>query len=116
MKIGIPREVKNNEYRVGITPVGVRELVNHGHEVPEVDIPGEGPEEVEEVGVAAECICERVRPIALVVAAYAFDGQVESVGDGACAPACLIDRPLPFDPKACATCIAPPIWKMCSSS
>ena len=33
MKIGIPREVKNNEYRVGITPVGVRELVNHGHEV-----------------------------------------------------------------------------------
>ncbi|MEX1906966.1 alanine dehydrogenase [Janibacter sp. Y6] len=33
MKIGIPREVKNNEYRVGITPVGVHELVAAGHEV-----------------------------------------------------------------------------------
>ena len=33
MRIGIPSEVKNNEYRVGITPVGVHELVRHGHEV-----------------------------------------------------------------------------------
>ncbi|HQK31462.1 MAG TPA: alanine dehydrogenase, partial [Phycicoccus sp.] len=33
MRIGIPREVKNNEYRVGITPVGVHELVSHGHDV-----------------------------------------------------------------------------------
>ncbi len=33
MKVGIPREVKNNEYRVAITPVGVAELVGHGHEV-----------------------------------------------------------------------------------
>ncbi|MCA0335883.1 MAG: alanine dehydrogenase [Actinobacteria bacterium] len=33
MKIGVPREVKNNEFRVGITPVGVRELVDHGHTV-----------------------------------------------------------------------------------
>ncbi|HVT68970.1 MAG TPA: alanine dehydrogenase [Trebonia sp.] len=33
MKIGIPREVKNNEYRVAITPAGVRELAGHGHEV-----------------------------------------------------------------------------------
>ena len=33
MKVGVPREVKNNEYRVGITPVGVNELVRHGHEV-----------------------------------------------------------------------------------
>ncbi len=33
MKVGIPREVKNNEFRVGITPVGVHELVGHGHEV-----------------------------------------------------------------------------------
>ena len=33
VKIGIPREVKNNEFRVGITPVGVHELVNHGHTV-----------------------------------------------------------------------------------
>ena len=33
VKVGIPREVKNNEYRVAITPAGVNELVRHGHEV-----------------------------------------------------------------------------------
>ncbi len=33
MKVGIPKEVKNNEFRVGITPVGVHELVINGHEV-----------------------------------------------------------------------------------
>ncbi|MBO0805866.1 MAG: alanine dehydrogenase [Nocardiopsaceae bacterium] len=33
MKVGIPREVKNHEYRVAITPAGVRELAGHGHEV-----------------------------------------------------------------------------------
>jgi alanine dehydrogenase len=33
MKVGIPREVKNHEYRVAITPGGVRELAGHGHEV-----------------------------------------------------------------------------------
>jgi alanine dehydrogenase len=33
MKVGIPREVKNHEYRVAITPAGVHEMVTHGHEV-----------------------------------------------------------------------------------
>ncbi|HET8582328.1 MAG TPA: alanine dehydrogenase, partial [Jatrophihabitans sp.] len=33
MKVGVPREVKNNEFRVAITPAGVHELVQHGHEV-----------------------------------------------------------------------------------
>jgi len=33
MKISIPKEVKNNEYRVAITPAGVHELVASGHEV-----------------------------------------------------------------------------------
>jgi alanine dehydrogenase len=33
VKVGIPREVKNNEYRVAITPSGVHELTVHGHEV-----------------------------------------------------------------------------------
>ena len=33
MRIGIPKEVKNHEYRVAITPIGVHELVAHGHEV-----------------------------------------------------------------------------------
>ncbi|MFI7075436.1 alanine dehydrogenase [Micromonospora sediminicola] len=33
MKVGIPREVKNHEYRVAITPAGVNEFTRHGHEV-----------------------------------------------------------------------------------
>ena len=33
MKVGIPREVKNHEYRVAITPAGVHELARNGHEV-----------------------------------------------------------------------------------
>ncbi|MGC9669737.1 alanine dehydrogenase [Planosporangium sp. 12N6] len=33
MRVGIPREVKNHEYRVAITPAGVHEFVRHGHEV-----------------------------------------------------------------------------------
>ena len=33
MLVGIPREVKNHEYRVAITPSGVHELVRHGHQV-----------------------------------------------------------------------------------
>ncbi len=33
MIIGIPKEIKNHEYRVGMTPAGVAELIHHGHEV-----------------------------------------------------------------------------------
>ena len=33
MKVGIPREVKDNEFRVAVTPSGVHELRHHGHEV-----------------------------------------------------------------------------------
>ena len=33
MRIGTVREIKNHEYRVGLTPESVRELVAHGHEV-----------------------------------------------------------------------------------
>lgn len=33
MLIGVPREIKNREYRVGLTPSSVRELVNRGHSV-----------------------------------------------------------------------------------
>jgi len=33
VRIGVPREVKVHEYRVGLTPASVRELVAHGHEV-----------------------------------------------------------------------------------
>jgi len=33
MLVGIPKEIKNHEYRVGLTPAGVRELVANGHQV-----------------------------------------------------------------------------------
>ncbi|MDP9445283.1 MAG: alanine dehydrogenase [Actinomycetota bacterium] len=33
MRIGVPKEVKNHEYRVAITPSGVHELTAHGHQV-----------------------------------------------------------------------------------
>ena len=33
MRIGVPKEIKVHEYRVGLTPASVRELVEHGHEV-----------------------------------------------------------------------------------
>ncbi|MFT6302589.1 MAG: alanine dehydrogenase [Granulosicoccus sp.] len=33
MLIGVPKEIKNHEYRVGLTPASTRELTSHGHEV-----------------------------------------------------------------------------------
>ncbi|GGP14788.1 alanine dehydrogenase [Nonomuraea glycinis] len=33
MKVGVPREVKNTEHRVALTPAGAHELVRHGHQV-----------------------------------------------------------------------------------
>ena len=33
MLIGVPKEIKNNEFRVGMTPVSVREAAHHGHKV-----------------------------------------------------------------------------------
>ena len=42
MKVGIPKEIKNNENRVGMTPSGVATLVRHGHEVSVQHTAGEG--------------------------------------------------------------------------
>ncbi|MCH5241064.1 MAG: alanine dehydrogenase [Muribaculaceae bacterium] len=54
MKIGIPKEIKNNENRVGATPAGVSELVRNGHEVYVQHTAGEGSgfadEEYEKAG------------------------------------------------------------------
>ena len=33
MRVGVPKEIKNHEYRVGLTPAGARELTDRGHEV-----------------------------------------------------------------------------------
>ena len=54
MKVGIPKEIKNNENRVGMTPSGVAELVKRGHEVFVQHTAGEGSgfgdEQYERVG------------------------------------------------------------------
>ena len=42
MIIGIPKEIKNNENRVAMTPAGVHELVKHGHTVLVQKTAGEG--------------------------------------------------------------------------
>ena len=33
MLVGVPKEIKNHEYRVGMVPGSVRELIHHGHQV-----------------------------------------------------------------------------------
>jgi len=42
MKIGVPKEIKNHEYRVGMTPTSVREAIAHGHQVMVETNVGEG--------------------------------------------------------------------------
>jgi alanine dehydrogenase len=42
MRVGVPTEIKTDEYRVAITPAGVREFVEHGHDVLIQEGAGEG--------------------------------------------------------------------------
>jgi alanine dehydrogenase len=42
MRIGVPKEIKNHEYRVGMSPASVREAVHHGHSVMVEQNAGEG--------------------------------------------------------------------------
>ena len=53
MKVGVPREVKVHEYRVALTPLGVHELVEHGHEVVVEAGAGEGSQVPDEEYAAA---------------------------------------------------------------
>src|SRR5919112_5299600 len=42
LRVGVPTEIKTDEYRVALTPAGVRELVEHGHEILVQSGAGEG--------------------------------------------------------------------------
>lgn len=53
VKVGIPREVKNNEFRVAITPAGVHELVRNGHQVVVEQDAGAGSSITDEEYIAA---------------------------------------------------------------
>ncbi|WP_134774577.1 alanine dehydrogenase [Ornithinimicrobium flavum] len=74
MIVGVPKEVKNHEYRVAITPVGVHELVERGHRVVVEEGAGTGSEIPDE---------EYVRAGATIVAtaeeAWGTDGGVDLV-------------------------------------
>jgi len=80
MLIGVPREIKNNEFRVSMTPAGVHELVDHGHEVVVESGAGEGssiPDEeysavgakvlptADDVWSAAEMVVKVKEPVAV---------------------------------------------------
>ncbi len=53
MIIGVPKEIKNNENRVAVTPSGVRELVDHGHKVYVQHTAGDGSGFSDELYVSA---------------------------------------------------------------
>jgi alanine dehydrogenase len=53
MIVGVPKEIKNNEFRVGMTPGGVREFVHHGHTVLVERSAGEGSSFTDEAYAAA---------------------------------------------------------------
>ena len=52
MKIGVPSEIKTDEYRVALTPAGTRELVDAGHEVYVQKGAGEGSAILDDAYVA----------------------------------------------------------------
>ena len=64
MKVGAPKEIKNHEYRVGLTPASVRELTLHGHDVYVQSTAGEGigvsDERYEQVGATILPTAEEV--------------------------------------------------------
>ena len=79
MRVGIPREVKDNEFRVAITPSGVHELTTTGHEVlverdagtgssiPDDDFVAAGAtilDKADEVWAAADLVCKVKEPVA----------------------------------------------------
>ncbi|HEX3908974.1 MAG TPA: alanine dehydrogenase [Mycobacteriales bacterium] len=79
MRVGVPREVKDNEFRVAITPSGVHELVTQGHDVlverdagigssiPDEDFIAAGAsilDKADEVWAAADLVCKVKEPVA----------------------------------------------------
>ena len=74
MSVGIPKEIKNNENRVGMTPAGVSLLVAHGHEVSVQHTAGEGSGFSDDAYVAAGA---RILPT--IEAVYRESDMIEKV-------------------------------------
>ncbi|MGY1815739.1 alanine dehydrogenase [Blastococcus sp. SYSU D00820] len=79
MRVGVPREVKNHEYRIALTPAGVHELVRAGHEVlveagagegssiPDADLAAAGAQvlpDVDDVWGGADLLLKVKEPVA----------------------------------------------------
>ena len=56
MIVGVPKEIKNHEYRVGLTPSSVVELVKHGHSVIVEHDAGAAIDFIDEEYVVAGCL------------------------------------------------------------
>ena len=71
MKVGIPKEIKQGESRVGMTPAGVSELIKHGHEVYVQHTAGEGSgfadDQYKEVGATILPTIEDVYDVAEMI-------------------------------------------------
>ena len=79
MKIGVPKEIKVHEYRVGLTPSSVRELVAHGHQVVVERSAGAG------IG-AADAVYEKAGATIVASADEVFAGRRhDREGEGAAA-------------------------------
>src|SRR3954449_10249894 len=74
MKIGVPTEIKTDEYRVALTPAGVRELAEHGHEVLIQAGAGEGSAIAD-----AEYVSQGARIVADAAAVFAGSDMVVKV-------------------------------------
>src|SRR5256714_15406743 len=61
MKIGVAKEIKQDEYRVALTPAGARELVQRGHDVTVETAAGEGSAFPDS---AYEVVGARIAPVA----------------------------------------------------
>ena len=95
MLIGVPKEIKNHEYRVGLTPSSVRELVEHGHKVQVETMAGAG------VGFADE---DYIAAGATIAGAASDIRRKLSMSSSAPASCCL---PICIWPR---TPIRPPVW------
>ena len=90
MKVGVPKEIKNNENRVGMTPSGVAELVRRGHQVFVQHTAGEGSgfsdEAYQKVGAqilpAIEDVYAQADMICVVKARIAPEYQLGRKGPG----------------------------------
>ena len=86
MKVGVPTEIKEDEYRVALTPAGARELAEHGHEVIGQAGAGEGRalsdarDEAQGARRARDAAAELVHRQGAYVSAFAFVIELESLG------------------------------------